>query len=43
MHDLLDREQVETLSEVLEHGLEDLETRFAQYVTNVSLKKLSRR
>jgi hypothetical protein len=42
-HDLLDWEQVETLAEKLDSSLERLEERFADYVTNVSVKKQSQR
>jgi hypothetical protein len=43
MHDLLDLEQVALLGDEFERSLETLEGRFVDYVTNVSLKKLSRR
>lgn len=42
-HDLLDFEQVESLTDALDRSLSELEDRFARYVTNVSLKNTSGR
>ena len=42
-HNLLDFEQVETLDGVIENSLAELESRFATYVTHVSLTLKPRR